>query len=88
MIRIKLREAMEKYRIRTGERVTYASLAEMSGVAQGTLSSIGSRVGYNVTLVTVEKIARALGVPFHELVEQIDDPPKARRAAGRKRGGA
>jgi hypothetical protein len=38
MIRIKLREAMDKYRIRTGERVTYARLAEMSGVAQGTLS--------------------------------------------------
>jgi transcriptional regulator with XRE-family HTH domain len=85
MIRIKLREAMDKYRIRTGERVTYARLAEMSGVAQGTLSSIGSRVGYNVTLVTVEKIAHALGVPFHELVEQIDDPPKPKRRAGGKR---
>ena len=77
---------MERYRLRTGQRVTYAKLAELSGVAKGTLSSIGSRVGYNVTLVTVEKISRALGVPFHDMVEVIEDPPKPKkRKAASKR---
>ena len=79
MIRVKLREAMEAYRLRTGQRITYAALAELSGVGEGTLSSIGSRVGYNVTLGTVEKICRALEVSFHDLVEVIDDTPKPKR---------
>ena len=81
MIRIKLREAMESYRLRTGQRITYAALADMSGVGEGTLSSIGSRIGYNVTLDTIEKISRALDMPFQDLLEQIPDPPtsKSRR---------
>lgn len=85
MIRVKLREAMEAYRLRTGERLTYAKLAEMSGVAEGTLNSIGSRLGYNVTLATVEKICRALEVSFHDLLEMIDDPPKTKRAKKKSR---
>ncbi len=76
MIRVKLREGMETYRLRTGQRLTYAGLAEMSGVGEGTLSSIGSRVGYNVTVEPIEKICRALDVPLHEMLEMIDDPPK------------
>ena len=87
MIRVKLREAMEAYRLRTGERLTYARLAEMSGVAEGTLNSIGSRLGYNVTLATVEKICRALEVSFHDLLEMIDDPPRPKRRAKKKRPG-
>lgn len=85
MIRVKLREAMEAHRLKTGERMTYAKLAEMSGVAEGTLSSIGSRLGYNVTLATVEKISLALDVSFHDLLERIDDPPKSKSKAKSKR---
>jgi transcriptional regulator with XRE-family HTH domain len=88
MIRVKLREAMEVYRLRTGERVTYESLARMSGVGEGTLRSIGGRLGYQPNLATVESICRALGVPLHDMLEMIDDPPKAKRAARRKRGRA
>ena len=79
MIRVKLREAMEAYRLRTGQRLTYAKLAEMSGVAEGTLNSIGSRLAYNVTLASVEKICLALDISFHDLLEMIDDPPKPKR---------
>lgn len=76
MIRVKLREVMESYRLHTGERISYARLAEMSGVAEGTLNSIGSRLGYQPNLATIERICRALDVPLHELLELIDDPPK------------
>ncbi len=79
MIRVKLREAMESYRLRTGKRLTYARLAELSDVGEGTLSSIGSRLGYNVTLATVENIRRALDVPLQDLLEVIDDPPKTKK---------
>jgi DNA-binding Xre family transcriptional regulator len=44
-------------------------------------------VGYNVTITTIERICRALEVPLHDMLEMIDEPPKAKRAAGRKSGG-
>jgi DNA-binding Xre family transcriptional regulator len=75
---------MEDYRLRTGKRLTYARLARLSGVGEGTLNSIGSRLRYNVTLATVEKICRALDVSFHDLLEVIDDPPKPKARAKRQ----
>lgn len=37
MIVIKLREAMERYRQRTGTRLTYESLSEQTGISVDTL---------------------------------------------------
>ena len=85
MIAIKLREAMETYKRRTGERMTYAILAEQTDIAHGTLRIIGSRDDYNATLSTLEKLCWALGVTPADLLELIDDRPKAKRAANRKR---
>ena len=64
--------------------LTYAKLSALTGIAQETLRSIGSRVGYNVTLATVERICRALEVPFHDMVEMIDDPPKRKRTTKKR----
>jgi DNA-binding Xre family transcriptional regulator len=88
MLVVKLRDAMEAYRRRTGERMTYAKLAQQTGISQSTLRTIGSNLAYRPSLANVEKICRALNVAPGELFELIDDPPKAKRAAGRKRGGA
>ena len=85
MIAIKLREAMETYRRRTGERLTYESLAQLTGIAQTTLQTMGSRDDYNATLATIEKICRALEVPLDDLLELIDDPPKAKPQRGTKK---
>ena len=76
MIRVKLKDAIETYWLRTGKKLTYAELAEMSGVAEDTLSSISSRFRYQPNLTTVEKICRALDYPLHDLLEMIDDPPE------------
>lgn len=82
MIAIKLREAMATYKRRTGERMTYRILAEHTGIAKGTLHTIGSRDDYNATLAIVEKLCRALGVPLHDMLEMIDDPPRQKKASG------
>ncbi len=87
MIAIKLREAIATFKRRTGERMTYRILAEKAGIAQGTLHTIGSRDDYNATLELVEKLCRALDVPLHDLLEMIDDPPKPKRRAKKKRRG-
>jgi DNA-binding Xre family transcriptional regulator len=87
MVAIKLREAMEAYRRRTGERVTYKLLAERTGIAHGTLQIMGSQPGYNATIGTLEKICLALDVTFGDLLETIPDPPKPKRRAKKKKRG-
>lgn len=51
---------MEAYHERTGERLTYALLAERSGLARATLESIATRSGYNATLDAVARLCAAL----------------------------
>ncbi len=85
MIIVKLKEAMLAYQRRTGEKITYERLAEMTEIAPGTLQSIGSRQNYHPTWENVEKLCLALGVPLHEMLELIPDPPKAKRTKKKPR---
>jgi DNA-binding Xre family transcriptional regulator len=87
MIAIRLREAIAAYKRRTGRRMTYAILAEMTGIAEGTLNQIGSRDDYNATLRLIEKLCLALNVTPADLLELVHELPKPKRAAGRKKGG-
>jgi DNA-binding Xre family transcriptional regulator len=72
MIRVKLRDAMESYRQRTGEVMTYRQLAQLTGLSQQTLASVASRPGYNSTLGTIAKLCRVLGCQPGDLL--ILDP--------------
>ncbi|MGD8454346.1 MAG: helix-turn-helix transcriptional regulator [Phycisphaerae bacterium] len=85
MVAIKLREAMQAYKRRTGQRMTYQILAERTGVAKGTLEVIGKRLGYNATVNTLEKICLGLDVTFGDLVEIIPDPPKPKAKRTQKK---
>ena len=87
VLTIKLRDAMEAYRRRTGERMTYGKLAEATGIAVSTLKKIGSSLTHHTTLTNIEKLCRALDVTPGDLLELIDDPPKARRGPKKKRRG-
>ena len=69
MIEVRLREAMEDYRRRTGERMTYQSLAQRTGLARSTIESVATRKDYNASLATIDKICRALGCQPGELLE-------------------
>ena len=60
---------MERYRTRTGQRMTYDQLSELTGLSTATLHSIGSRPGYNTTLEKVDRLCRALGCAVEELLE-------------------
>lgn len=73
MIAVRLREAMERYRRRTGRRMTYRQLAGVTGVSESTLQSIAARHHYNTTLDTVDRISVALDCPLAELLEQMPD---------------
>jgi len=69
MITVKLRDAMEGYRRRTGVRLTYDSLSATTGISVNTLQSLATRAGYNTRLNTIEKLCRALECSPGDLLE-------------------
>jgi DNA-binding Xre family transcriptional regulator len=73
MLRIKLRDAMEAYRLRTGKRLTYEALARISGLSLATLQSMGTRPHYNTRLSTVEKLCLVLGCQPGDLLELTNE---------------
>lgn len=79
MIRVKLRDAIESHRQRTGERITFERLAEMTGLSRQTVESLSSRQGYNTTLGTIDKLCHVLKCHPSDLLiyesEHSDGPP-------------
>lgn len=73
MIVVKLREAMEAHRRRTGNRLTYEALSAQTGISGATLQSLAVRPGYNTRLSTIEKLCRVLGCTPGELLELSTD---------------
>lgn len=69
MLRIKLREAMDAYKARTGEKLTYQTLAKRAGLSKATLDSLASRNTYNTRLSTIEKLCLCLGCQPGDLLE-------------------
>lgn len=78
-MRIKLREAIENHLERTGERLTYARIAELSGLSRATVESIATRSDYNATLDAIERLCRALGCTPGELLELESGSPAPRK---------
>jgi putative transcriptional regulator len=73
---------MERYRFRTGERLTYDKLAKQTGLSRTTIEALGSRPGYNTTLATIEKLCHALQCQPGDLLELLPDPPARKKARG------
>ena len=72
VIRVRLREAMEEHRRRSGERMTYELLAARTGLARTTIESIAARETYNTRLSTIAKLCTALGCAPADLLELSD----------------
>jgi DNA-binding Xre family transcriptional regulator len=79
MLRVKLREAMEAHKARTGIRLTYRTLAEASGLAVSTLQSLAARPSYNTRLSTIERLCVALECQPGDLLELTKDANGSRR---------
>ena len=71
---MKLREAMEAYRQRTGVRLTYTSLGRATGISPATLQSLAARRGYNTRLSTIAKLCVALDCSPADLLELLEEP--------------
>ena len=74
MIRVKLREALDAHARRTGVRLTYARLANLTGISTETLQSLATRPSYNTRLSTIAKLCRALRCQPGDLLELASEP--------------
>ena len=68
MIVIRLREMIRAYEQRSGQKLSYAQLADRSGLARATIESLASRSAYNTTLATIDKLCGALECNLTDLV--------------------
>lgn len=69
---MRLREAMESHRKRTGTRWTYDKLSQASGISVATLQSLAARKSYNTRLSTVARLCAVLECEPKDLLELID----------------
>ena len=53
--------------------MSYADLAERTGLARATIEALGSRPHYNTTLATVNKLCQTLGCELSDLLEYSQD---------------
>ena len=78
MIRLRLREVMQRRQRTTGQRVTYESLAKKTGLSRATIEAIGSRATYNPSLSTLDRLCDALGCSPADLIQYSPGATRAR----------
>ena len=67
---------MQAYKRRTGTKMTYALLAERTGLSPQTFAQIATATNHGATLATIEKICWALDTTPAELLELFPDTPR------------
>ena len=72
-LKVRLREAMDLYRARTGQRLTYEDLAPLCGLSVATLQSLGARPSYNTRLTTICALCVALQCQPGDLLELVKE---------------
>ena len=78
MIRVRLREAMQKCHDESGAPVTYEWLARKTALSRATIEAIGSRTTYNPRLSTISRLCEALRCSPAELLELSTGAPSSR----------
>ncbi len=73
MIRIKLKEAIDKLKAETGEKVTYEQLASDTGLSKATIESIATRTQYNASLKVIDILCGRLSTTPAQLLEYSQD---------------
>ncbi|WP_347253195.1 helix-turn-helix transcriptional regulator [Leminorella grimontii] len=69
ILKVNLRDVMEKYQSQTGMKMTYDVLATKTGISKSTLESIATREDYNTRLSTILKLCEFFNCQPGELLE-------------------
>lgn len=62
ILKFNLKSALNQYEAKTGIRLSYEELSEISGVSTNTLKSLASRKNYNATFQLISEISNALHI--------------------------
>lgn len=81
MIKIRLKEAIDKLKAETGERVTYEQLALDTGLSKATIESIASRSSYNASLKVIDTLCASLRTTPSALLEYIPNNEETEKDA-------
>lgn len=73
MLVVRLERAMDEYRKRSGQWLTWKELAEQVGVEDATLRNI-RRPGHSTSMRILERIAKALEMKVFDFLEEVPDP--------------
>jgi len=73
LLKVRLREVMDLYGARTGQRLTYDDLAALCGLSVATLQSLGARPSYNTRLSTIRALCVALKCQPGDLLELVQE---------------
>lgn len=73
MIRLRVREVAE------AKGFNQSSLARRAEIGFTTVKRLFREPHTEVTVGTLDKIAKALGVSIHDLIEEVDDEPPAKQ---------
>lgn len=69
MIKVKLRQAMDKHYTDHGVRLKYSDISAASGLSKATVEAIGSREDYNPTLSTIDRLCEFFNCRIEDLLE-------------------
>ena len=87
MIIIRLKKAMEDYKIAKGLRTfTYGDVSKLSGIPYDTVQAIGNRNVYSPTFYTLDKLCRALNTSPADILYFDPSKPHPKRAKRPTRG--
>lgn len=71
MIKIRLKEAIDKLKVETDERITYEQLAHDTGLSRATIESIASRSNYNASLKVIDTLCNRLRTTPAEILDYV-----------------
>ncbi|HEX7048522.1 MAG TPA: helix-turn-helix transcriptional regulator [Gammaproteobacteria bacterium] len=72
MIRIRLREQLEKKRLAERRRITLNEVAKKAGISRTTLNRVANIPGYNTNTNTIEALCNYFECEIDDLVERIE----------------
>lgn len=73
MIRFRLKELILNEEFKSGKRITFGSIALVTGIKQPTLSKIAGTRGYNTTTDNIDKLCRFFDCKVNDLMEYVAD---------------
>jgi hypothetical protein len=76
MLKFDLKGVVQEYEAKTGLRLTYVDIAQITGVATDTIKSLASRDDYNTSLAVITQLCSALNISPLKFLSWHSEKPR------------